>query len=468
MAFNSLEYAVFFLVVFAVYWRLPHRAQNLFLLAASWFFYACWDWRFLSLMLASTTVAYWIGLQLEATSEPVVRKRLVTISVVVNLGILAFFKYFGFFSESLQILLTSMGASTGWLLPNIVLPIGISFYTFQALGYTIDIYRREVEPSRHFLDFALFKSFFPQLIAGPIERAHNLLPRILSPRVFSYADLGRGSFLILVGLFKKVVVADGLAPSVDGIFRAGANASGGDVWLGSLLFALQIYGDFSGYTDIARGSSKLLGIDLMQNFRSPYFSSSPQEFWTRWHISLSSWLRDYLYISLGGNRGGQLATYRNLMLTMVLGGLWHGAAWNYVLWGAYQGLLLVLHRALSSWRRASAAPFLTPIKILGFFVLTCYGWVLFRARSLAQCVDFTLAQLSAPLTFHIGFDRPPLPTLAALPVLIVMDWLQYTNGDIFFYRSWSPPKRGLLYALITWLLVMGLSNAPSEFVYFQF
>lgn len=468
MAFNSIEYAIFFALVFAIYWLLSHRGQNLFLLAASYFFYGSWDWRFLSLMLGSSAVAWWIALALDRTNEEAARKRLVTISVVANLGLLAIFKYFGFFGDSLRLLLASFGIEAGWPLIEIVLPVGISFFTFQALGYTIDVYRREIPAARRFSDFALFIAFFPQLVAGPIERAHNLLPLVLSPRTFSLYEFGRGGFLILVGLFKKVVIADGLAPSVDAIFRDGAHASGGDVWLGSVCFAFQIYCDFSGYTDIARGSSKMLGIDLIENFRSPYLSKDPQEFWRRWHISLSSWLRDYLYISLGGNRGGRFATYRNLMWTMVLGGLWHGAAWNYVFWGTYQGLLLVGHRALCSWHRPATARWLVPVKIAGFFVLTCYGWMLFRARSLAQCVDFTVAQLTDPFTITLGLERPPLATILALPILVLIDGLQYAKVDSCFYRSWGPARRGLLYAAIAWLLVMGLSNAPSEFVYFQF
>ena len=262
------------------------------------------------------------------------RKLCVVVSVVANLGILGVLKYFDFFVESAEDLARVLGADPHWLRLDVILPVGISFYTFQTMSYTLDLYRRQLEPSERFLDFALYVSFFPQLVAGPIERARNLLPKISAPRSLSFDDTTRGLFLIILGFMKKVAIADGVAPAVDSVFNSGGSVSSLDVTLGTLLFAVQIYGDFSGYSDIARGTARLFGIDLMTNFRLPYFSANPQEFWSRWHISLSSWLRDYLYIPLGGNRLGASRTYRNLMTTMLLGGLWHGAAWNYVLWGA--------------------------------------------------------------------------------------------------------------------------------------
>lgn len=336
MLFTQLTFWVFFAIVAALYVLLPHKAQNRMLLVASYVFYGAWDWRFLSLILLSTGVDYVVGLKIGAEDHQARRKRLLAISLAVNLGMLGVFKYFGFFVSSFEALLAQFGYETDPFVLSIVLPVGISFYTFQTLSYTIDIYRRELEPSRDFLDFALFVAFFPQLVAGPIERARNLLPNIAAPRMLSWDALGRGAVLCLLGLIKKVVIADAIAPSVDAVY-ASPDPTRADVILATWLFAIQIYCDFSGYTDIARGVAKMLGFRLMRNFAQPYFAVDPQEFWRRWHISLSTWLRDYLYISLGGNRGGAWTTYRNLMATMALGGLWHGAAWNFVLWGIYQG-----------------------------------------------------------------------------------------------------------------------------------
>ena len=317
------------------------RLQNGILLIASYVFYGFWDWRFLALLFVSTVVDYNLALLIEKSESPGERKALLAASICVNLGILGFFKYFGFFAESFASLLNSFGFQSSTPFFNIVLPVGISFYTFQTMSYTIDVYRRKLPATRNFFDFALFVSFFPQLVAGPIERATKLLPQVLQPRKFSQSNFVEGFYLIILGLFKKVVIADNMAPIVNYIFsRDVSTLSGAEVLVGVYAFAFQIYGDFAGYTDIARGVAKWLGFDLMLNFRMPYFATSPSDFWQRWHISLSSWLRDYLYIPLGGNRQGTLLTYRNLMLTMVLGGLWHGAAWTFVAWGFFHGLIL--------------------------------------------------------------------------------------------------------------------------------
>ncbi|MDH5528867.1 MAG: MBOAT family protein, partial [Paracoccaceae bacterium] len=321
MLFSELTFWAFFAIVMAAYLVLPHKAQNRMLLVASYVFYAAWDWRFLSLILLSTFVDYLVGLALAGTEDERRRKRLLWLSLGINLGMLAVFKYLGFFIDSFQAMLAGIGYEADPLILSIVLPVGISFYTFQTLSYTIDVYRRELKPTRDFLDFALFVAFFPQLVAGPIERAKNLLPNIEMPRVMSWENISRGAVLCLLGLIKKIVIADGLAPSVDAIYSS-PDPSRLDILLATWFFAIQIYCDFSGYTDIARGVAKMLGFGLMRNFAQPYFAANPQEFWRRWHISLSTWLRDYLYISLGGNRGGRWSTYRNLMATMTLGGLW--------------------------------------------------------------------------------------------------------------------------------------------------
>ena len=353
MIFSDAEFWRFFAVVFLLYAILPHRGQNWLLLGASYVFYGAWDWRFLGLLMFSTTADYGIGRALEASRDPVLRQRIVILSVMMNLTFLGFFKYFNFFTQSFIDLAQGLGFQPDPFTLSIALPVGISFYTFQSMSYTIDVYRGDLKPCRNFFDFALFVAFFPQLVAGPIVRATHLLPRVLAPRVLSWEDMGRGAVLCLTGLIKKIVIADGLAPLVDTVYGGGsADPTGAQVAFATWAFALQIYCDFSGYTDIARGVAKILGFELPVNFAQPYFATNPQEFWRRWHISLSTWLRDYLYISLGGNRGGRVKTYRNLFLTMLLGGIWHGAAWNYVLWGAYQGGLLCLHRVLGGGCRA--------------------------------------------------------------------------------------------------------------------
>ena len=375
---------------------------------------------------------------------------------------------------------------------GIVLPVGISFYTFQSLSYTIDVYRRRVVPTSRFWDFALFVAYFPPMVAGPIERGRHLLPQLTRPRRIRLGQSMDGIVLILLGLFKKVAIADGVAPAVDAVFNSSGAVSQSDVALAVILFAIQIFCDFSGYSDIARGVSKLLGIELILNFNLPYFSKNPSEFWRRWHISLSSWLRDYLYIPLGGNKQGGARTYFNLFVTMLLGGLWHGAAWNYVLWGAYQGALLCGHRLLThgretlptsteavsgttdlhggAVRRSRILPswVSTPLRITIFFLFCCYGWLLFRAHSLDQIKAFSL------LLFGFGANVAPViskPTTSALLGIVVLGMLQlcdYQSGSLESFRRWRPPVQGFLYATLLFILIMGTSNAPVQFIYFQF
>ncbi|MBK0329372.1 MBOAT family protein [Rhodobacteraceae bacterium F11138] len=473
MLFTQLGFWFFFAIVSVLYVLLPHKAQNRMLLVASYIFYGAWDWRFLSLILLSTAVDYVVGLRMAAASDQIRRKHLLWISLAVNLGMLGVFKYLGFFVDSFQEFLAWAGYAADPFTLSIVLPVGISFYTFQTLSYTIDVYRRELKPCHDFLDFALFVAFFPQLVAGPIERAKNLLPNISTPRVLSWDALGRGAVLCLLGLIKKVVIADAIAPSVDAIY-ASPDPTRLDVILATWLFALQIYCDFSGYTDIARGVAKMLGFRLMRNFAQPYFAVDPQEFWRRWHISLSTWLRDYLYISLGGNRGGRWKTYRNLMATMALGGLWHGAAWNFVLWGLYQGGLLSFHRALAGTHKRSGEGAERSIiawagrmlMIVLFFQVVCYGWLLFRATSFAQIVDFTGRLFTGPP----GLTIPTIPTAAylAMAVLLVWDMLIERTGNVRFYQTWPMAVRAGVYAGMIYLLAFGATTTTSAFIYFQF
>ena len=337
MVFNSLQYLVFFPLVFAVYWQLKRRGQNVLLLLASWFFYAMWDWRFLGLMLLTTGVDFGVGRYLAMTEDDKKRKLAFGLSLGLNLTVLGFFKYFNFFVGSAADLLQTFGLDASEPTLRVLLPVGISFYTFHGISYTFDVFRRDIEPADDLLDFAVFVAFFPQLVAGPIGRAHLQLPQFEHERPpLRWEQARSGLCLILLGLFKKVAIADALAPFVDRTFTEPGRASWISLLGGAYAFALQIYGDFAGYSDVARGSSRLLGIELPLNFEQPYLSRNITVFWRTWHISLSNWLRDYLYIPLGGNRGSRAKTYRNLMLTMVLGGLWHGAAWTFVAWGTLQ------------------------------------------------------------------------------------------------------------------------------------
>jgi alginate O-acetyltransferase complex protein AlgI len=406
------------------------------------------------------------------------------VTIVANLVFLGIFKYFNFFIDSFDKVARLAGTTGPLLHMHIILPVGISFYTFQSMSYTIDVYRGKMEPVRRFWDYVLFVAFFPPLVAGPIERAAHLIPQLLRARTITLDASSRGLYLIALGLFKKVAIADGLAGSVDSVFGKNATSGWADIVVASLLFAMQIYCDFSGYTDIARGVAKLLGFDLIRNFNLPYVSRSPAEFWQRWHISLSTWLRDYLYIPLGGNRYGKLQTYRNLMITMLLGGLWHGAAWNYVLWGAYHGLILCLYRLpgdLGERPRSSveqddgrSRP-VPPLAWVGpacatafFFALTCYGWLLFRATSLDQVIDFTRTLISGPFDLTLNLRTPRLPAMVGMPLLVLYEAAEYAAGSNVFYRRLATPIRGAWYATLIFVLIMGSSNEPSQFIYFQF
>lgn len=420
------------------------------------------------------------------------RKALIFCSVFVNLAFLGFFKYFNFFVNSAEDAFRTIGVDPTNLRLAIVLPVGISFYTFQSLSYTIDIYRRRIVPTSRFWDFALFVAYFPPMVAGPIERAWHLLPQLSAPRRVRLAQSMDGVVLILLGLFKKVAIADGIAPAVNSVFASSGAVSQTDVALATVLFAIQIFCDFSGYSDIARGVSKLFGIDLILNFDLPYFSKNPSEFWRRWHISLSSWLRDYLYISLGGNRQGTARTYFNLFLTMLLGGLWHGAAWNYVLWGAYQGTLLCGHRLLTHGREtlpasveavsgttdlhggAIRSPRLlpnwisTPLSIVVFFIFCCYGWLLFRANSFDQITKFTALLLGLGANGPSVISKPTTAASVGILVLGVLQLCDYRAGRLETFTRWWPPLQGGLYAILIFVLIMGTSNASVQFIYFQF
>jgi D-alanyl-lipoteichoic acid acyltransferase DltB (MBOAT superfamily) len=471
--FNSYTFAVFCPIVLGLYWLLPHRRQNVLLVIASYVFYGAWDARFLLLMWFTTGVDYFVGRALEDNDDPRRRKRILSLSLAANLGVLGAFKYFNFFVGSGASLLRHVGLHGDVPTLRLIVPVGISFYTFHGISYTMDVYRRRVPAMRDPVVFAAFVSYFPQLVAGPIGRAEVQLPQFEHPRVRPDGDTTLASLTtILIGFAKKVLIADALAPYVNQLFGAGQAKGPVTLLLGAYAFSLQIYGDFSGYTDIARGVSQLFGISLLENFRQPYFSASITEFWQRWHISLSTWLRDYLYIPLGGNRGSTGETYRNLFLTMLIGGLWHGAAWTFVVWGAAHGALLVWERIWARRRRARAASATPParwrhwLSVVVTFHLVTALWVFFRAPT-----------LGAARSYFAGMAHPTIGTIkwSLLLTLIltgsltfILDSAQARTGTDDALRRWSWPVRGSFVGVLFVLFLVFSGSAREPFIYFKF
>jgi D-alanyl-lipoteichoic acid acyltransferase DltB (MBOAT superfamily) len=461
MLFNSLPFIAFFVIVYALYIILTHRYQNALLLVASYFFYGSWNWRFLGLMLFSTAMDYWFGLLLGRMENERRRRLILIVSITVNLGILFVFKYFDFFAVSLDRFLSLFALHAGVRVLNVILPLGISFYTFHNISYIVDIYRRRVEPATRFVDFALYVAFFPQLIAGPIARPAHFLPQIQQPRRITYDMLRSGAWLILLGYLKKVVLADNMAPFTKRLFENPHAMHGTEVLFGLYAFAFQIYGDFSGYSDIARGLARLMGFELALNFERPYFAANPAEFWRRWHISLSTWLRDYLYIPLGGSRDGTFHTYRNLLITMFLGGLWHGAAWHFVAWGGFHGLLLCVHRAAPPlFERVPRV-----IAVIVFFQITCFGWLLFAVKGLPD-VPVLLHNLFVPFVLQGRYILITLVLFAA--PLLLMEWAEERRGNLAIVKSWPRPLRLACYASGVALIVLCGAVERHAFIYFQF
>ena len=477
MVFNSLHFAWFFIVVYALYRVMPHRAQNWLLLVASYYFYAAWDYRFLALLAASTIVDYTCGRVLGAMTDQPRRRIVMWLSIGFNLAMLGFFKYFNFFADNLAALFAAAGWQADFVTLRVLLPIGISFYTFVTMSYVIDVYRREIEPTRNLVDFAVFVAYFPHLVAGPILRATALLPQIEGRRHITSAQMREGLWLIAWGFFQKIYVADNLAPLATRVFAPDAQVTGVNVLLGVYAFAFQIYGDFAGYSNIARGTSKLMGIELIENFRFPYLVLTPQAFWRNWHISLSTWLRDYLYIPLGGSRGTEAQTRRNLMITMLLGGLWHGAAWTFVLWGLYQGLLLILYRPFESafaalredrgfggTRRFAA-------RTLAWFVmfhLTCYGWLIFRAPSIGALGSLTRSLFTGFAPRSIDTAGLLLPLLFYTVPLLVVHLVEARADDVLVVPRLRVAVRYSIYAATLYLILLFGNFGGSDFIYFQF
>jgi alginate O-acetyltransferase complex protein AlgI len=472
LTFNSLQYLLFLPIVLAVYWALRGRVRQVWLLLASYIFYAAFDWRFGFLLLFTTIVDYNVGKGIEnlgGDADQKRRRRLLLISITVNLTVLGFFKYFNFFVEQGVTLFAKAGFNTASPALRVLLPFGISFYTFQSIGYTVDVYRRKLPACRDAIDFATFVAYFPQLVAGPISRAKNLLPQIQAHRARpSGQQVLSGLLLIVTGLFKKVVLADPLAPVVNNAFGGTPNAGTQMVAVGVLAFAIQIYADFSGYSDMARGSSRLLNIELVHNFDQPYLSRNITEFWRRWHISLSTWLRDYLYIPLGGNRGTAARVYRNLMITMLLGGLWHGAGWNFVVWGGLHGAYLCVDRLRGARRDLSdGAPALADVPaIAATFVLVCFAWIFFRARTFADAVmvlhGFANLDGVAPEPGHVVLVL--LAVVAAFTIDVVQRKVEHPLRVVWKRPALTGALVGM--ALVCVIIFSGGTSVP--FIYFQF
>lgn len=460
MLFNSPVFPLFLAVVLLLYTllRKSWRMQNGLLLVASYVFYAWWDWRFLGLILLSTAVDFLVGLGLQKRRS----KLLVAVSVLTNLGILAAFKYHDWFMGELNALLLANSVALKFKLLEVALPVGLSFYTFQSMAYSIDVYRGKVRATRNPLTFALFVSFFPQLVAGPIERSERLMPQLEGPRRRTKRQLAQGAHLVLWGLFKKVFVADNLATIVESVYEHPDDPSGFLVLVAAWAFTWQIYCDFSGYTDIARGIAKWLGIDLMVNFRLPFFAASPREVWHRWHISLSEWLRDYLYISLGGNRKGGFRAGLNMLITMVLGGLWHGANWTFMVWGLYHGLALAVQRILPPIRVPRA------LAIVLTFHFTCLGFMIFRAHDVGQVVD--LLTVLGTNFMPVAEDRFPFTQfLILISMPLLMEFLMYRkDSDLDLFTRWPVwVQAPLSVAMLLAVVVLGATYG-QEFIYFQF
>ena len=471
MTFNSLQYAAFFPLVLAVYWSLRGRtAKNALLLVASYVFYGLFDYRFLGLVALSTLTDYSVGRLLGRTEDHRRRRLIFACSLAVNFGVLATFKYFNFFVASSHRLLHALGIDFTSPAIKVLLPVGISFYTLHGVSYTFDVFRRHVPPTRDLLSFAVFVAFFPQLVAGPIGRAHLQLPQFeRDRRPPSWDDIRSGCFLIFLGLFRKVFIADAMAPFVNRAFGPPSPIGWVDLLVGVYAFALQIYGDFCGYSDIARGSARLLGIELPVNFRQPYLSRSITEFWRRWHISLSSWLRDYLYVPLGGNRGSTAATYRNLMITMLLGGLWHGAAWTFVVWGGLHGSFLAAERW---WRRGTSVAeprggrARSVVRAVVTFHLVCLAWVFFRAPSLHEALVYLKGIVTLrPGAIHGDALAVLVPTAMAA---LAIDLVQRRAGAEAAPLRWQPLGRGVAFAAMLLLIVVFSGGTPVPFIYFRF
>ncbi len=483
MFFNSIDFAVFLPIVFVLYWFIFNKnihRQNLLIVVASYVFYGWWDWRFLILIFISTVVDFWAAKAIHSSSDPLHRKFWLIVSLFVNLSFLAVFKYYNFFIENLITAFSFLGMEMKFNLLNIILPAGISFYTFQTLSYSIDVYRNKLEPTHDFIAFSAFVSFFPQLVAGPIERASHLLPQFLSSRTFNYDSAVNGSKQILWGLFKKMVIADNCAVFVDNIFQNPPYYPGSTMVIGVVLFSFQIYADFSGYSDIAIGTARLFDFKLKRNFAYPYFSRDIAEFWRRWHISLTSWFKDYVYIPLGGSRGTLLNQIRNIFIVFAVSGFWHGAKWTFIVWGLYNALMFVPLLLLNKNRdnidmvayNKKLPTFTELFKIGTTYCIVLFGWVFFRADTISAALSIYSKIFSTSIMSMPYFDRWQL-ALVLFPLLfmfIIMEWIgrrnEYAIEKIFIGK----PRlfRWTVYSVIIFTIGMYMKQDGSPFIYFQF
>lgn len=484
MLFNSLDFAIFLPIVFLLYWFVFNknlRIQNALIVVASYVFYGWWDWRFLSLILFSSLIDFLIGVALSKQENKSYRKGLLVTSICINLGLLGFFKYFNFFLDNIIDAFTLFGFSIKTRGLEIVLPVGISFYTFQTLSYTIDVYKEKLQPTKDFIAFSAFVSFFPQLVAGPIERASNLLPQFYKKRTFDYTKAVDGLRQVLWGLFKKVVIADSCSEYVNIIFDNPGDYGGSTLLLGAIFFAFQIYGDFSGYSDIAIGISRLFGFKLMRNFAFPYFSRDMAEFWRRWHISLSTWFRDYLYIPLGGSKGDLKSKIRNTFIIFIVSGFWHGANWTFIVWGALNAFyflpLLLRNKNRSNIEIVAKGRVLPTISdvisMLFTFGLTVISWIFFRAESVSNALLY-LKKIASPSLFTMPSlsiipDKPSIIIVVFLLIFILAEWMSRMSNhplesiDLFFPK----PIRWTVYVIL-FLTTILFSGEAQDFIYFQF
>ncbi|OCA75322.1 MBOAT family O-acyltransferase [Chryseobacterium arthrosphaerae] len=478
MLFNSIGFAIFLPVVFLLYWLVTNknlRLQNILLLLASYYFYACWDWRFLFLLMFSTLLDYCTGLKMQEAENQKGKRFWFWLSITINLGFLGVFKYYNFFAQSFAEAISHVGLQVNpWTL-QVILPVGISFYTFHGLSYVIDVYKDRIRAESNFVDYAVFVSFFPLLVAGPIERATHLLPQIKKRRTFNYTQAVDGLRQILWGLFKKIVIADNCAEFVNQIFNSSADQSGSTLALGAVLFAFQIYGDFSGYSDIAIGTARLFGIDLLRNFAFPYFSRDIAEFWRRWHISLSSWFKDYLYIPLGGSKGGNWMRIRNTFIIFIVSGFWHGANWTFIVWGALNALFIMPSIIMKTNRNhletVAQGNILPTVKeffqMTVTFSLAVLAWIFFRAENISHAFSYISGIFSRSL-FSIPTITPRLLMLLII-IFMVIEWLgreqQYAIAKLGL--QWKSPVRYAMYYAII-IAIFWFAGKDQQFIYFQF